>query len=174
MHSPLRIETSRLRLRWLEARDAGFIYRLVNDSQWLRFIGDRQVSSLDDAKSYIEDGPRAMYREAGFGLNRLALRDGDTPIGICGLLRRESLPHCDLGFALLPAYRGQGYAFEAASAILRHGFGELGKQCIAAIVSADNRASIDLLIRLGFVYERNIDMEANRDPLEMYVIRRET
>jgi len=174
VNSPLRIETSRLRLRWLEPGDAGFIYHLVNDSQWLRFIGDRQVSNLEDAKAYIEDGPRRMYREAGFGLNRLALRDGDTPIGICGLLQRESLPHCDLGFALLPAYRGQGYAFEAASTILRHGFGELDKQCIAAIANADNHASIDLLTRLGFLRERAIDMEVNGDPLDLYVIRRET
>lgn len=174
MNSRLRIETRRLRLRWLESRDAEFIYRLVNDPHWLRFIGDRHVSNLDDARVYIEDGPRAMYRSFGFGLNRIALRDDDTPIGICGLLQRDSLQDCDLGFALLPGFRGQGYAFEAASAILHHGFTELGKTRIAAIANPDNRDSIVLLTRLGFYREQTINMEPDRDALDLYVIQPET
>jgi len=90
---PFAIETSRLKLRWLELRDADFIYQLVHDPHWLRFIGDKQVADLEGARGYIEDGPRAMYRQFGFGLNRVALKDGDTPIGICGLLQWDSLPH---------------------------------------------------------------------------------
>ena len=174
MNSPFHLETSRLQLRWLELGDAEFIYHLVNDPEWLRFIGDKRVSNLDDARTYIEEGPRAMYREQGFGLNRLALRDGDTPIGICGLLQRDSLADCDLGFALLPGYRSQGYAFEAACAILQYGFGELDKDRIVAIVSAGNQASIGLLTRLGFQREGKINMEPDRDPVDLYVIHRET
>jgi len=116
------IETSRLNLRWLDADDAGFILRLLNDADWLHFIGDKNVANPEQAKTYIENGPRAMYRQQGFGLNRVALRENDTPIGICGLLQRETLQYSDLGFAFLPAFRRQGYAYEAARAVLQDGF----------------------------------------------------
>ena len=172
MNSALRIETARLSLRWLDARDAEFIYRLVNDSDWLRFIGDKQVHDLDSARAYIETGPQAMYRHFGFGLNRIALRESDTPIGICGLLQRDSLPDCDLGFALLPEFRGQGYAFEAAGAVLRHGFSELDKKRVAALVNAANRASIGLLGHLGFRRDSSISMEPDTQPVDLYIIDR--
>ena len=99
MSAPLAIATSRLRLRWLTAGDADFVLRLVNDAEWLRFIGDKGARDLDGARRYIETGPAAMYREFGFGLNRVALGDGDRAIGICGLLRRATLAAPDLGFA---------------------------------------------------------------------------
>ena len=174
MSPPLHIETSRLQLRWLEPDDAHFILDLVNDPAWLRFIGDRQVSSLSDARAYIENGPQVMYRETGHGLNRVALHDGDIPIGICGLLQRESLAHSDLGFALLPDYRGHGYAFEAAISVVQHGFEELGKKRIVAIVNASNRASISLLKRVGFQRQETLKPEPNGAALDLYSINRET
>jgi RimJ/RimL family protein N-acetyltransferase len=170
---PFYLQTSRLQLRWLQQDDASFILRLVNDAQWLQFIGDKQVANLDAARAYIENGPQAMYRNFGFGLNRIALKQGDVPIGICGLLQRDSMQDCDLGFALLPEFRNSGYAFEAATAILQHGFTQFDKSRIAAIVNADNRASINLLIRLGFQREKPMCMEPNEDPVDLYVIQRE-
>lgn len=174
MNLPLCIETPNLRIRWLEAEDAGFILRLVNDPAWLRFIGDRQVANMSDARAYIEEGPRTMYQQFGFGLNRVALRECDTPIGICRLLRRETLPDADLGYALLPEYRNRGYALEAASAVLRHSLEELAQHHIAAIVSTDNEASTKLLGKLGYHFERRLQMELNRDPVDLYIIDRET
>ena len=100
MNAPLAITSSRLQLRWLTAADADFVLELVNDDVWLRFIGDKGVHDLDGARRYLESGPVAMYREFGFGLNRVALGD-DCPIGICGLLKRPTLAEPDLGFALL-------------------------------------------------------------------------
>ncbi len=111
-----------------------------------------------------------MYQAFGFGLNRIALKQDDTPIGICGLLQRESLPDCDLGFAVLPEFRGRGCAFEAATAVLQHGFTQCNKLRIAAIVSVQNSASISLLEKLGFHYEQAICMEPNQDPVDLYVI----
>ena len=170
MDNPLAIETSRLKLRWLELTDADFIYQLVNDPQWLRFIGDKQVADLDGARRYIEDGPRAMYRQFGFGLNRVALKDGDTPIGICGLLQRESLPQPDLGFALLPTFHGQGYAREAADAILQHAYLILRETRVAAIVNPDNLSSIKLLDQLGFRLDQQIQLAANQESVDLYLI----
>ena len=170
MDNPFAIETSRLMLRWLDLGDAEFIYQLVNDPQWLRFIGDKQVADLDGARRYIEDGPRAMYRQFGFGLNRVALKDSDTAIGICGLLQRESLPLADLGFAFLPGFRSQGYAREAADAILQHAYLILRQTRVAAIVNPDNLSSIKLLDKLGFHIDKQIQIEPNHESVDLYVI----
>jgi RimJ/RimL family protein N-acetyltransferase len=123
-----------------------------------------------------------MYRSYGFGLNRVALAADDRAIGICGILRRETLADADLGFALLPEYRGQGYALEAAGAVLEHARTALGIGRLAAIVDPDNVGSIRLLKKLGFrrageycadrsprAHELyNVDLDAPRDsgPLE--------
>jgi len=168
--NPLAIETSRLTLRWLDITDADFIYQLVNDPHFLRFIGDKQVADLAGARRYIEDGPLAMYRQIGFGLNRVALKDSDTPIGICGLLQRESLPCPEIGYAFLPEYRVQGYAREAADAILQHAILILRLTKIIAIVHPDNLSSIKLLDKLGFCIDKQIQMEPNRDSVDLYVI----
>ena len=173
MDNPLAIETSRLKLRWLDLSDADFIFQLVNDPQWLRFIGDKQVADLDGARRYIEDGPLAMYRQIGFGLNCVALKDCDTPIGICGLLQRESLSCPDLGFAFLPEYHDQGYAREAADAILQHAYLILRQTQVAAIVHPDNLSSIKLLDNLGFRIDKQIQIQPNQDSVDLYVIHAE-
>ena len=165
---PLAIDTRRLHLRWLATDDAAFILRLVNDSDWLRFIGDKNVTSLDDARRYIDDGPVAMYRSLGFGLNRVALREDDRAIGICGILKRETLDEPDLGFALLPEFRGQGYAQEAAAAVLEHARTTLGIGRIAAIVQPANRASVRLLEGLGFVRQGEISAQPDGAELDLY------
>jgi len=167
--TPLVIETPRLKIRWLEVGDAAFIYTLVNDPAWIRYIGDKNVSNLEDAKTYIETGPVEMYRKLGFGLNHVSLKQDGTPIGICGLLKRETLADVDIGFALLPEYRRQGYAFEAATAILEHGRTRLGIERIVAILTPDNLASAKLLCKLGFEFENSYQKEPDLDKLDLYV-----
>ncbi|HEY1435325.1 MAG TPA: GNAT family N-acetyltransferase, partial [Thermoanaerobaculia bacterium] len=112
-------ETDRLVLRRLTAEDAPFILEILNDADWLRFIGDRGVRTLDDARHYIATGPVESYARHGFGLFLTALKAGGTPIGLCGLLKRDVLDDVDVGYAFLPQYRGNGYAQEAAAAMLR-------------------------------------------------------
>lgn len=149
------LETARLRLRHLRADDSAFILALVNDPDWLRFIGDRGVRTVEDARGYIEKGPMQMYTRLGFGLYLVELKDG-TPIGMCGLIKRATLHDVDIGFAFMPAYRGQGYAQESAAAVRDYATGELGLERIVAITAPDNDASAKLLERLGFAYERTI------------------
>ena len=168
MAEPLAITTRRLRLRWLTAEDAPFILELVNDPDWLRFIGDKGVTDLGSARHYIESGPLAMYRRHGFGLNRVALKDSDRPIGICGILKRDTLADPDLGFALLPGFRAQGYALEAAEAVLAYARETLELGRIAATVVPANYASLRLLERLGFVREGDISREPGAGPLDLY------
>jgi RimJ/RimL family protein N-acetyltransferase len=159
------LETGRLVLTRLADRDAEFIRGLLNEPSFLRYIGDRGVRTTDDARRYIEDGPVASYARYGYGLLRVGLKADDTPIGICGVLKRDTLPEPDLGFSLLPAYWSKGYAHEAADAVMRQARGALGVGRILAIASVDNESSIRLLGKLGFRFERMLRL--GDDPTEL-------
>jgi [ribosomal protein S5]-alanine N-acetyltransferase len=150
------IETERLALRRLSFEDSQFIVELLNDPLWLRFIGDKGVRTLDDARSYIVNGPLSMYERLGFGLYLAELKDDYTPIGLCGLLKRDDLEDVDIGFAFLEEFRGKGYAYEAALAVMDYGRKVLGKERILAITSLDNDASVKLLTKLGLKFKKII------------------
>jgi RimJ/RimL family protein N-acetyltransferase len=159
------LETVRLALTRLADRDAEFIRGLLNEPSFLRYIGDRGVRTTDDARRYIRDGPVASYARYGYGLLRVGLKADDIPIGICGVLKRDTLPEPDLGFSLLPAYWSKGYAHEAADAVMRQARGVLGVGRILAITSVDNESSIRLLGKLGFRFERMLRL--GDDPTEL-------
>jgi len=146
------LETERLILRHFNTDDAPFILALLNEPAFLRYIGDKQVRTLEDARQYILNGPVATYERHGFGLYQVALKDNETPIGMCGLLKREELPQPDIGFAFLPDFWNKGFAFEAAAAVLSHARKRLQLDRILAIVNPDNEASMKLLEKLGFAY----------------------
>ncbi|MEI2432525.1 MULTISPECIES: GNAT family N-acetyltransferase [Lysobacter] len=143
------IHTDRLTLRELAAGDAGFILELLNEPGFLGGIGDRGVRDLDGALRYIHDGPAASYARHGFGLWRVELREGGEPIGLCGLLRRDTLPDPDLGYAFLQRHWQRGYAVEAGEAVLRYAGATLALPRVLAIVNPDNASSIKVLERLG-------------------------
>jgi ribosomal-protein-alanine N-acetyltransferase len=163
-------ETERLCVRRLVAGDASFIFRLLNDPSWIRYIGDKGIGTLDDASRYLRDGPLAMYERVGFGLYAVELKDGRGPIGMCGLIRRDVLADVDLGFAFLPDYRRCGYALEAASAVLSYGLGTLGLRRVVAILTRDNAPSARLLGKLGFRFERTVKLPPGDEELDLYAI----
>lgn len=167
MDPPL-IATARLRLDPFTVDDAPFIVALLTDPDWLRYIGDRGVRTEEEARGYLAAGPLASYAAHGFGLYRVARRDTGVPIGMCGLLRRETLPDVDLGFAFLPAYRGQGYAREAAAATLAYARGTLGLARILAIVSPENAASMRVLAAVGMAREGTVQLTMGADALVLY------
>ena len=143
------LETERLALRWLTPEDAPLILHLLNDPLFLRFVGDKNVRTLDDARSYLRHGPLASYARHGFGLFHVSLKAAGTPIGMCGLLKRDTLEDVDVGFACLPQFGGQGYATEAARATLHYGRTVLGLKRIVAITAPDNASSINVLKKIG-------------------------
>ena len=147
------LETERLVLRRVSADDADFILELLNQPSFLRYIGDKGVRTTDDAVRYIQTGPVASYEKLGFGLYLVELKENRVPIGMCGLLKRDTLPDADVGFAFLPEYWSQGYAFEAASHVMSYGREVLGLGRIVAITSLDNDASIRLLEKIGLKFE---------------------
>jgi RimJ/RimL family protein N-acetyltransferase len=162
------LQTARLILRRQNVDDAGFIFDLVNDPSWLRFIGDRGVRSVDDARNYILKGAMDSYSRHGFGLYLTALKDSGTPVGICGLVKRETLADVDIGFAFLPQYAGKGYAYESACAVMAHAKNDIGLKRVIAITDPDNIASIRLLEKLGLAFERKIRVAADKDEINLF------
>lgn len=162
------METARLRLRRLCAGDAPFILRLLTDPGWLRFIGDRGVRTVDDARSYLLNGPVAMYARHGFGLYLTERKSDGVPIGMCGLIKRDGLDDVDIGFAFLPEFCGVGYAQEAAAATMAYGKRAFGLTRIVAITSPDNERSIKLLEKIGLTFERLVRLSANDEEIMLF------
>jgi RimJ/RimL family protein N-acetyltransferase len=146
------LETERLRLRTVAAADAPFYLELVNDPAFIEHIGDRGIRTLDEASRAIAEGPAAMQEERGHALYVVELKDGQVAIGMCGLIKRDTLDDIDIGYAFLPAYRGQGYAFESAQAVLEYA-PTLGLTRVVAITSPNNIASNQLLKKLGLRFQ---------------------
>jgi len=165
------LETERLVVRRLAEADAPFIMELVNDPDFLRNIGDRGVRNLDDAVKYIQNGPMAMYDRHGFGLFLVELKEGGTPIGMCGLLRRDVLPDVDIGYAFLPAFRGRGLAGEAAAAVLDLARDHFAIPRVVAIVSPGNHDSIRLLTKLGMAFERPVRLTPDDEEIDLFAPR---
>lgn len=166
-----RLDTLRLRLRCFEEADASFVLRLLNEPSFHEFIGDRGVRSLEDAQRYLREGPMASYRDNSHGLMRLSLRAGDIPIGMCGLVRRPTLPSPDVGFALLPEHWGMGYVTEAALAAIEHGREALGLEEILGITTPHNLRSIRVLEKLGLKFVEERALTPDTPPLRIYGIR---
>lgn len=162
------LETERLVIRKLSADDAEFIVELLNQPSFLRYIGDKGVRNNVDAVQYIQTGPLASYERFGFGLYLVELKETGVPIGICGLLKRDSLPDVDVGFAFLPAYWSQGYALESAAAVMNYGKEVLGLRRIVAITSPDNDASIRLLEKLGLRFEGMIKLSSDQSEVRLF------
>lgn len=165
------LETERLRIRRLTIADDAFILRLLNDPSFIQNIGDRGVRTLDDAQAYILKGPIASYEKFGFGLWMVETRSAATAIGICGLLKREVLEDADIGYALLPEFWSQGYAREAASAVLSYAGRKLGLKRVVAVTNSDNQSSIRLLERMGFVYERMIRLSLDAPEIKLFAVK---
>jgi RimJ/RimL family protein N-acetyltransferase len=161
------IRSERLDLRRLQVSDAGFILELLNDAEFLRFIGDKGVRTVADARDYIQKGPMDSYERHGFGLLAVCLRDG-TPIGICGLVKRDGLDDVDVGFAFLPRYRSKGFAVESAAAVLSHAREALSLRRVVAITTPDNSSSIAVLQKIGLKFERMIKLEAHGEALKLF------
>lgn len=162
------LETERLVLSRIGEGDEEFVIHLLNDPAFLRYVGDKGVRDADGARHYIQTGPVASYKRFGFGLYKVLLKNSGEPIGMCGLLKRETLEDVDVGFAFLPEFRSKGYAMESASAVMRQGREKFGLSRIVAITSPDNVSSSRLLGRLGMQFERTISFPGEQAELSLF------
>ena len=155
------LETERLILREFNIDDAEFILKLLNTPAWLEYIGDKNVRTLEDAVNYLEKGPIKSYKENGYGLWLTSLKNNSAPIGMCGLVNRESLDDIDIGFAFLPEYSKLGYGYEIAHATINYANHVLRIDKVVAITDSNNIPSIKLLNKIGLQFEKTLNLSEN-------------
>lgn len=162
------LHTSRLSLRQFKVNDTAFIIELLNSPEWLKFIGDRNVRTTEQALAYLENGPFKSYQENGFGLWLVELKQTSQPIGICGLLKRDYLENPDIGFAFLPMFMNSGYAYEIVHATMVYANTELKLSKISAIVLSENVRSIRLLEKIGLHFVETLVTPGSDVELQVY------
>jgi RimJ/RimL family protein N-acetyltransferase len=162
------LATENLRLREFTLNDIDFIIELLNTEGWLKYIGDRHVKTPEQAKNYLENGALKSYATHGFGLSLVEMKKNNTPIGMCGIIRRDNMAIPDIGFALLPAYIGQGFGYEIASATLKHAKHKLLLPAICGITLPENTASIRVLEKIGLRFVQSIQAPNSEEVLSLY------
>lgn len=162
------VETARLRLRMITTEDAEFIQRLYSSEDFLRYIGDKEITNTAKAEEYIENNILKMHQEKGVCLLMVEVKVTSTPIGVCGLIKRDSLESHDVGYGFAPEFYGQGYAQEAGEAIIEQAKQNADIDHLVAITTSDNIRSIALLTKLGFAFERVEDVISESVNLNLY------
>lgn len=162
------IETERLVLKPTTEVDTGFIFELLNTPKWIKYIGDRNIGSLDDAKAYIVNKILPQFEQSGFGTYTVIKKSDQVKIGTCGLYDREGLEGVDLGFAFLPEFEKNGYAFEASKRILEIAFEKLNFNDVKAITTQENSSSQRLLEKLNFKLEGKIKLSEEGDEMLLF------
>lgn len=162
------LHTARLTLRRLTLEDARFVLELLNEPDFLNFIGDRGVRSVEDAKGYISRTAISAYERYGYGMLLVGTKETGESVGICGLIRREFLEDAEIGFAIHSKFGGLGFASEAAAAVMNYGLRELKLDRIVAIVTGDNVRSIRVLEKSGLEFEKKITWPDDGTELDLY------
>jgi RimJ/RimL family protein N-acetyltransferase len=162
------LETARLILRQFSIDDADFILRLLNEPSFIQNIGDRGVRTLEDARAYILRVPIASYEKNGFGLWLVMLKESGESIGMCGLIKRDTLDDVDIGYAFLPKFWSKGYAVEAAQAVKEYARDVIGLKRIVAITDPENQGSIRVLEKIGLKFEKMIRL--SDDDIELKLL----
>ncbi|PST91293.1 GNAT family N-acetyltransferase [Photobacterium sp. NCIMB 13483] len=161
-------ETEQLIIRQLTLDDVEFIIQLLNEEAFIRYIADKNIRTHADAVNYLTNGPLASYRDYGFGLNLVLLKETAAPIGICGLLKREELDYPDLGYAFLTEFCKKGYATEAASSVLNVGMKDHSLNTVLAVTLLDNEGSNRLLQKIGFELKGTMALYGSQNNLYEY------
>lgn len=162
------LETERLILREFTIQDAEFIIELLNSPGWLKFIGDRNVRTKEEAIAYLQNGSLKSYAENGYGLSMVETKEDHKPVGMAGMLKRDFLDCPDIGFAFLPGYDGKGYGHEISSAILAHAKDNWAVEKVCAITLPVNVKSVRLLEKLGLNYSSTIIYPGTEEELSLY------
>lgn len=162
------LETERLTLRWMTLEDAPFLLELMNDPAFILNVADRGLRTTEDAANYIAAKMLPSYAQFGFGVNVAELKETGMPIGTCGLFKRETMEDVDIGYAFLRKFWRQGFAYEAAAAVMAHGRDVLKLPRIVGMTAPENAGSIKLLEKLGLRFERMIQLPGYEGASKMY------
>ena len=162
------LETQRLTLRTINADDDLFYYELVNDPTWLEYIGDKGIRTVAEARNAILEGPCLMQQRLGHSLYVMERKSDGAPLGLCGLIKRDSIPEVDIGYAIRPAYFGHGYTYEAAAAVVAYARDVLGMRRLMGLTNPGNTASINLLAKLGLTFVEHKVLPPDGRPTNIY------
>lgn len=163
-------ETDRLILKPTTLADAEFIRSLYNSPKWIKFIGDRQLNTVKDAENYIQTKLMPQMKRLGYGTYTIIRKSDGEKVGSCGLYDREGVNGIDIGFALLPDFEKKGYAFESVNYLKEIGFSNLKLKQISGITSKKNKASQDLLIKIGLKFEKTIILPNETEEILLFTL----
>jgi len=165
----MELKSERLILSEFTKNDASFFHQLVNEPAWKQYIGDKNVHTILDAEKYLENNIIPSYQKFGFGFYVVTLKEDNTSIGMCGLIKRDWMDYVEIGYAFLAQYRGKGYAIESSVATKKYAKEKLAISQIAAITDVDNEKSGNLLNRLGFKFDRLISYPGENKKCKLYL-----
>ena len=165
----MELKSERLILSEFTKNDASFFYQLVNEPAWKQYIGDKNVHTILDAEKYLENNIIPSYQKFGFGFYVVMLKEDNTSIGMCGLIKRDWMDYVEIGFAFLAQYRGKGYAIESSIATKKYAKEKLAISQIAAITDIDNEKSGNLLNRLGLEFDKLISYPGENKKCKLYL-----
>lgn len=163
------ISSNRLHLSEFSLKDASFFFELVNDPDWIKYIGDRNIKTISDSEDYLKNKIIPSYKQFGFGFYVVRLKESNLPIGMCGLIKRDWMSYVEIGYAFLNKHRSKGYAIEASIATKKYAKEEIGISKIAALTDVDNEKSGNLLNRLGLEFERLISYPGEQKKCKLYL-----
>jgi len=163
-------ETKRLFIRPMGEEDAEFFLELVNSPKWIKFIGDRKVQTIKDAEDYIKARMLPQLKRLGFGNNVVIRKEDGVKVGSCGLYDREGLEGIDIGYAMLPRFEKLGFAFESVSNLMRFANEEFSISKLSAITLVENDSSKNLLVKLGFTFDKMVNLPSDDADLMMYSV----
>jgi ribosomal-protein-alanine N-acetyltransferase len=163
-------ETDRLILKPTTLADAEFIRSLYNSPKWIEFIGDRQLNTVKDAENYIQTKLMPQMERLGYGTYTIIRKSDGEKVGSCGLYDREGVNGIDIGFALLPDFEKKGYAFESVNYLKEIGFSDFKLKQISGITSKKNKASQDLLMKIGLKFEKTIILSNETEEILLYTL----
>lgn len=164
------ITTDRLNLKLASMEDAPFFLELYNAPSFIQFIGDKNLRSLEDARSYVQNRFLPQIERLGYGNYLIIRKEDGAKIGSVGIFEREGLDVQDIGFSFLEEFQGKGYGYEAASKLLETAFTDFGCSKISAITSKENIASQSLIQKLGLKYLKTVQLPDDPEELLYYEI----
>ena len=141
---------------------------VLNEPDFIKYVADRGVRTPEDATRYMNENMLPSYAKFGFGFYVVELKESNERVGICGLIKRDTLDDVDIGYSTLRAYWGRGYAYEAASALMEHGRRVHGLPRIVGITSPDNEKSMKVLEKLGLRFDRMIQLPNSKSEVKLF------
>lgn len=161
-------QTNRLIIRPTDETDAPFLVTLMNSPGWLQYIGDRQVYSKEGAVEYIRNRITPQFERLSYGSYTVLRKSDETKIGTCGLYDRDGINGIDIGYALLPDFQGNGYAFEAVDQLKILAFNQFGLTKIHAITNKENLSSQRLLKKIGLHFDSFVTLPHQAEEVMLF------